>query len=309
LSPGQEVRSRQHPLCENVRRSPPRPLPLTVTVALGIAGVISATLAGCGGSTTTRADLVLRAVNTSAGRMVVTGGGLTVYIYLPDQTHPSVTTCTGDCANDWPPILENGPKPAVAGISKARIGTVGRPDGRRQLTLNGYPLYRFAADRLPGDIRGEAVGDTWFAVDPEGNFLSLPPAGFKPASSPVQGPVAVLATAAGQVVTDGHGQTLYVYKDDTATTSACTPAWCVQDWPPLSVARVPGAIAGIRAPLGVLDRPDGTIQLTLAGHPLYTFSGDERPGDLRGLGIGGDWYPISPAGAEVTTSTATPGVG
>lgn len=283
----------------NVTRIPQRTLIFAAVITIAVAAVVAAGITAVGGSSQRPADLALRVVNTSSGRMVVTGSGQAAYIYLPDQTHPSVTTCTGDCANDWPPIVISGRVPTVAGIRKSLIGLVTRPDGARQVTLNGYPLYRYAADHRAGDIRGESVGDTWFAIDPTGNFLALTPGSFHAASRPAREPIQVISTSGGQLVADADGQTLYTYKDDTPTTTACTAAWCVQDWPPLLVTQAPTNIDGINAPLGILRRPDGTRQLTLAGHPLYRFSGDELPGDLRGLGVGGDWYPISPDGTQV----------
>lgn len=255
-------------------------------------------VSGCGAPADR--NLALRSVNTTVGKMVVTGDGATVYIYLPDQTHPSETTCTGDCANDWPPVTLTTASPDVSGIDKSRIGLVVRPDGTRQLTLDGYPLYRFAGDLRPGETRGESVGNTWFAVSPDGNFLPVAPAGYQSSRTPAAAqPIRVATTAIGRIVTSGNGQTLYTYKDDSPASSACIAAWCVQDWPPLLVNQAPSAVEGIGAPMSVIRRPDGTLQLTLAGHPLYRFSGDQHPGDTRGLGIGHDWYPISPGGSSV----------
>jgi predicted lipoprotein with Yx(FWY)xxD motif len=234
--------------------------------------------------------------------MVVTGSGMTVYIYLPDPTNPPQSACTGDCANDWPPVLLSTTTPNVDGIGRARVGVLTRSDGSRQLTLNGYPLYRYAADRRPGDTRGESVGNTWFAIDPSGNLLALTPATFGQPRRVEAQPLQVIATPAGGVVSDSNGQTVYIYKDDTPTSTACTAAWCVQDWPPLLVYGPPAAVGGISAQLGVLRRPDGTLQLTAAGHPLYRFSGDQRPGDVRGEGIGGDWFAVAPDGSKVVTS-------
>jgi predicted lipoprotein with Yx(FWY)xxD motif len=239
--------------------------------------------------------------------MVVTGEGLTAYIYLPDPNRPSQTTCTADCANDWPPIPWTTSTPKVEGIDMGRIGSVTRPGGSRQITLDGYPLYRFAADQKPGDVRGESVGNTWFAIGPDGNFLPLPPVGFEPAGQQSAALLHVINTPVGPVVADADGQTLYTYQDDTASESACTAQWCVQDWPPLLVKQSPTPINGIHAPLGVLTRPDGTLQVTLGGHALYRFAGDQRPGDVRGQGIGGDWYPISLDGIKLTASGSSLG--
>jgi predicted lipoprotein with Yx(FWY)xxD motif len=228
--------------------------------------------------------------------MVVTGGGLTIYIYLPDSNNPPATTCTGDFANDWPPVLTLTAKPATSGINSARVGVLTRPDGTHQLTLDGYLLDRFAADHLPGDTRGESVGNTWFAIDAAGNFLALPAVSFTPIDTHSPENLRVRSTTTGPLVTAGNGQTLYAYKDDTPTRSACTAEWCTQDWPPLLVPTLPTRVPGVSAPLGLLKRPDGTLQLTLGGHPLYRFAGDQRPEDVRGNGIGEDWYPLAPDG-------------
>ncbi|HEX6391981.1 MAG TPA: hypothetical protein VFZ97_00985 [Acidimicrobiales bacterium] len=267
----------------NVTRNPRRLVTFAAAIVVAIAAGVVAAITTNGGSSKHRANLTLRVLNTSSGKMVVTASGLTAYIYLPDQTHPSVTTCTGDCAHDWPPILANGDTPTVAGISKTLIGLVTRPDGAPQVTFNGYPLYRFAADRRAGDVRGESVGETWFAIDPTGNFLPLSPVGFRSTAPRAHQSVQVVSTAAGQLLADADGQTLYTYRDDTPTSTACTAAWCLQDWPPLLITRAPTIVSGINAPLGVLHQADGAMQLTAAGHPLYTFSGDERPGDVGSI--------------------------
>ena len=77
-------------------------------------------------------------------------------------------------------------------------------------------------------------------------------------------PLQVRTTPIGQLVDYRNGQTLYTYKDGTATTSACTTEWCMQDWPPLLVQRAPNTVLGITGHLGVIRRPDGTLQLSLA---------------------------------------------
>jgi predicted lipoprotein with Yx(FWY)xxD motif len=282
-----------------------RQILIVAAIVTAVAGAIAAALADVTSASSKPADLDLRTEPTPAGRMVVTDAGLTVYIYLPDQTHPSQTTCTGDCANDWPPVLATSATPKVAGIARSRVGETSRPDGTHQITLNGYPLYRFAADHLPGDVRGESVGNTWYAIDPDGNFLALAPVSFQPNGPPSPQPLQVTTSPIGQLVAAGDAQTLYTFRDDTTTSSACTPQWCVQDWPPLLVAQPPATIAGIASHLGAIRQPDGTLQLTLAGHPLYRFAGDQHPGDLRGQGIGTDWYPIAPDGTKLTTPAPT----
>lgn len=57
---------------------------------------------------------------------------------------------------------------AARGIDSSLIGTVTRPDGTKQITLNGWPLYLFAGDSRPGELSGEGVDGTWHAVAPNG---------------------------------------------------------------------------------------------------------------------------------------------
>ncbi|WP_063057423.1 COG4315 family predicted lipoprotein [Nocardia sienata] len=54
------------------------------------------------------------------------------------------------------------------GIDPGRVGFVERADGSCQVTIGGWRLYHFSKDRRPGDLRGQGVGDTWFAVAPSG---------------------------------------------------------------------------------------------------------------------------------------------
>lgn len=116
---------------------------------------------------------------------IVTMDGFTVYRFDKDKANPSKSACTGDCATAWPPLLGDG-TPQLTGVPADRIGTVGRPDGTQQLTLNGWPLYRYAKDTAPGDTKGEGVGGTWRAVGVDG----------KPAAAAAKPPAAPAATKA-----------------------------------------------------------------------------------------------------------------
>jgi predicted lipoprotein with Yx(FWY)xxD motif len=98
---------------------------------------------------------------------VVTSEGFTLYRFDKDSAKPSTATCVGGCATTWPPVLGDG-IPAVKGLPPGKIGTVGRSDGTQQLTLDGWPLYRYSKDVAPGDANGDGVGGTWRAVGIDG---------------------------------------------------------------------------------------------------------------------------------------------
>jgi predicted lipoprotein with Yx(FWY)xxD motif len=99
--------------------------------------------------------------------LVATSDGFTVYEYTKDTNKPSVSNCSGSCATSWPPVLA-GDTPWLKGVSADKVGTVDRSDGSKQLTLNGWPLYRYAKDAQPGDTTGNGVGGTWKALNPDG---------------------------------------------------------------------------------------------------------------------------------------------
>ena len=106
--------------------------------------------------------------------------------------------------------------------------------------------------------------------------------------------------ALGAYVTGKDGMSLYVFKPDTGTTSACTDK-CAESWPPLIVEDEEDAQAGagVTGDLGTITRPDGTKQLTLGGHPLYYFANDKAAGDINGQGLNNVWYLADPTGAGV----------
>ena len=104
------------------------------------------------------------------GKIVADAEGYTLYRFDKDTAKPTTTTtCVDACATKWPPVTVD-PKGTLTleGIDKAAIGMVARPDGTSQLTLGGWPIYRFAGDTTPGATGGQGAGGTWFAVTPEG---------------------------------------------------------------------------------------------------------------------------------------------
>src|SRR5262245_35535609 len=75
---------------------------------------------------------------TSLGRVLVDAHGKTLYMWAHDKGTKS--TCNGDCAQYWPPLLTAGAPKAIAGADQWLLGTSRRADGRRQVTYNGHPL-------------------------------------------------------------------------------------------------------------------------------------------------------------------------
>jgi predicted lipoprotein with Yx(FWY)xxD motif len=116
----------------------------------------------------------------------------------------------------------------------------------------------------------------------------------------------------GNILVDSQGRTLYLFRSDSGTKSACTRA-CAIDWPPLRATGKPTVGGGATASIVATSaRSDGKSQVTYNGHPLYLFSGDQKPGDTNGEGVnafGGLWYALSSAGDQIVGSAPNSGIG
>jgi predicted lipoprotein with Yx(FWY)xxD motif len=103
----------------------------------------------------------------------------------------------------------------------------------------------------------------------------------------------------GTYLVDANGRALYLWDADHGSQSTCSGA-CAQAWPPLTTTHTPKASGAVKASLlGTTKRPDGSREVTYAGHPLYTFAGDTQPGQTTGQGsngFGAPWWVITPAG-------------
>jgi predicted lipoprotein with Yx(FWY)xxD motif len=107
----------------------------------------------------------------------------------------------------------------------------------------------------------------------------------------------------GTVLVDSEGFTVYQFAKDKGTTSSCYGA-CEENWPPVITKGAPTAGEGaMSSQLGTTKRKDGTMQVTYAGHPVYTFVEDKSPGEANGNGVeffGGRWSVLDEAGSAPT---------
>ncbi|HEX7245301.1 MAG TPA: hypothetical protein VF245_07040 [Solirubrobacterales bacterium] len=128
----------------------------------------------------------------------------------------------------------------------------------------------------------------------------------KPASTtesepPARISVSNLGGEVGEALVDSKGFTLYYFEKDKGGKSACYGA-CAQAWPPLTTGGSPKATgAAMASKLGTTKRSDGTVQVTYAGWPLYTYEADAKPGEANGTDVkafGASWYPLHPNGEK-----------
>lgn len=156
-------------------------------LALPAATVALIALAGCGSSSGSQSPAAaakpaasaaasqgsgtLRTADSSLGRIVVDGKGMTAYYYTPDKAGSGKSVCTGECLAAWPPITTTAAAPKATGVT-GTVGTITRSDGSKQLTVNGRPVYLFAQDDKPGDVKGQGVGGIWFVLRPDGTMVT-----------------------------------------------------------------------------------------------------------------------------------------
>ncbi|MDO8732625.1 MAG: hypothetical protein Q7L55_08660 [Actinomycetota bacterium] len=157
-------------------------IPASVTVcaaaAIVVTGAAAATAAastdvGFGAGAQVRSRAVLSTASTSLGTIVVDSTGRTVYEFAADSKGHS--TCAGGCLTYWPLVTAPSAMPAsVPGIS-GKVGFIKRSDGKRQLTLNGMPLYRFTGDSKAGQTNGQGStgsGAKWWVVSSSGKQIT-----------------------------------------------------------------------------------------------------------------------------------------
>ena len=169
--------------------------------------------------------------------------------------------------------VADGPELGEALLSRTLRRTARRRRRRRRWLLAALAL-----------ILAAAAGAGWL----------VRPAG-PPASDADRGETVLRTTTIGgvTVLTDDEGYTLYWFGPDTATKSACQGD-CARNWQPVTG---PAAWSpGLTGTIGAIVRPDGLLQATYDGHPLYTTTADTGPGQNKGNGVwshGGEWHEVT----------------
>ncbi|WP_030769314.1 MULTISPECIES: SCO0930 family lipoprotein [unclassified Streptomyces] len=263
------------------------------------------------------------ASNDKVGPVLTDSAGFTLYRFDKDTAKPPKSNCDGDCEKTWP-VVAAGDVTAAAGMDPAVLGEVVRTDGSKQLTVGGWPAYRYSKDAKAGDVNGQGVGGVWFALAADGKKAAkgaptpapaapaegeAPAGGAAEAAPPAAGGAAEAAPGLsvakdpklGDHIVDGKGMTVYRFKKDTAwpMASNCTGD-CVAKWPVVPPVDKADAKGIVEKGYSVLDRPDGKKQQAIDCWPVYTFTGDKKPGDVNGQGVGGTWYAVSPDGKLIT---------
>ena len=216
-------------------------------------------------------------------------GGNTLYLYTGDER--GVSNCYQGCEAAWPPLLTAGDPIAGEGAESGRVGTTTRTDGSSQVTFNGWPLYRFAADEKPSSTMGQNVGGMFFTVS---TYVG-----------PIQSEALVKVSQhpdLGDILVDASGRSLYLFTADERNLSNCLGG-CATAWPPLITISEPLGAQGTSAGrLGTITREDAYLQVAYNGWPLYYYVLDRKSGDAKGQNSGDIWFVVSTYGGPIQTN-------
>jgi predicted lipoprotein with Yx(FWY)xxD motif len=156
---------------------------IRLAVAAALAGGLAA---GCGGSSPaagsggpggSRVTVEAKSL-PRVGMVLVSSQGDTLYMFAPDNQRQ--VTCTGYCADTWPPVkLPAGATLAAgSGVQQSLLGSDPDPAGGRVVTYNGWPLYTYSGDVQQGQATGQGInlnGGAWYVLRPSGHPLETAP--------------------------------------------------------------------------------------------------------------------------------------
>lgn len=121
--------------------------------------LLSAALTLALGTAAAVADTVIASADSSAGKILVDGAGMSLYTF--DNDKAAVSNCYDDCAVNWPPL-----EPVAGSTPQGDFGIILRSDNSQQWTYKGQPLYLWVNDAAPGDVTGNGIKDVWHLARP-----------------------------------------------------------------------------------------------------------------------------------------------
>jgi len=124
-------------------------------------------------TTAAAAGVMVGAAKGSGGTYLTGPDGRALYLWVADTG--SKSSCSGACAQVWPPLITKGKPTAGPGVNAADLGTTTRSGGTEEVTYKGHPLYYFIADKSSGQIKGQgsnSFGAKWWLVAPSGSAIT-----------------------------------------------------------------------------------------------------------------------------------------
>jgi predicted lipoprotein with Yx(FWY)xxD motif len=261
--------------------------------------------------------------------VLTTTKGFAVYYYKADPAFKS--TCTGQCAKDWPPVLAPQSMTVTSSVLLPKQLSLQRTLNGNQIFYDGHALYTYAEDKQADQAMGYGEDMQWYLADtmmmtmtttggqmnnptPVATTTSMNNGNMDNGSmnngNTMQG-LAITASTTGNmaafihtgqvvitgihvnVLTTNQGFAIYYYQDDTAFMSTCT-GQCAKDWPPvLAPQGMMTVTSSVTLPkqLSVHQTANGA-QVFYDGHALYTYAQDKQAGRATGRGEDMKWYLV-----------------
>ncbi|MSQ25248.1 MAG: hypothetical protein EXR49_03080 [Dehalococcoidia bacterium] len=213
----------------------------------------------------TTVPVVTTASFTGLGAIMTDGAGRALYIF--DRDTPGVSACTGNCLNTWLVLPPGTGSLTGSSAVTARLEVITRPDGARQVTSNGMPLYYNVRDTAPGTALGAGVGGIWWTVRGDGTKVSV---SLQPA--PTATPVPTVAPTAGGGAARARQSIIAGFGLETFSIRAGTSVvWKNLDPDPHTASSGANSNADRRFESGVLekDRSSAPILFATAGSFPY----------------------------------------
>ena len=123
--------------------------------------------------------------------------------------------------------------------------------------------------------------------------------------------VSVKSIGGMNVLVDSQGKALYAAQQESGSKLLCTMTACTSFWKPLTTTSSNPTAGSGAGKIGTIKRPDGTMQVTIGGKPVYTFA-EDSPGKLGGNNFsdqfGGQhftWHAILAGGKAASGSTSS----
>lgn len=219
---------------------------------------------------------------TDFGTILTDNEGKALYFFSKDPAGTS--GCSGGCSTLWPTYYSADASTGM-GIDQGDVGVITREDGSKQSTYKGWPLYYYASDTAPNDVKGDGVDGIWFVAKPDyllmvvnNQLIGADGKHYKEDLS--------IGDGATTYFTDAQGRTLYAYAPDKFNKNNFTKEDFSNDavWP--IYQSTTGALPSI-IDKNLIDSITvfGKMQLTHNGWPLYYFGQDTQRGDNKGVSV------------------------
>ena len=229
--------------------------------------------------TTTQAGAVLPAnvrLRRSGDEEILTDErGFALYT-TDEDAQPNESRCVDACAKAWPPLAAPADARPIG-----EFGVVTRPDGSKQWSYRGKPLYGFAKDEYAGGYFGDGIGNRWRLA-------------FRPLRTPPG--LGVMKAPMGRILVNERGQPLFTPAAGSPAAKDGCDTTCLVQWAPLQAP----ALARAQGDWSTVARPDGTRQWAYRQQPLFAFRADRRSADLKAF------EPAHPGWQPIVVQPETP---